>query len=583
MDDPEVFRMLTEGRTSGVFQMESTGMTGVCLGLKPQSIEDITAIIALYRPGPMESIPRFIACKHDPKLVTYKHPSLKPILSGTYGCIVYQEQVIKIFQELAGYSLGQADMVRRAMSKKKAKDVEREREAFLHGDAARNIKGCVANGIPEATAQTIYDEIYDFANYAFNKAHAVSYAVVAYQTAYFKCHYTKEYMAALLTSVLDNSDKVSEYIAECRNCDIRLLPPDVNRSHDGFTVEEDGIRFGLVAIKNIGRGFIRALVRERESGGAFQSFQDFCERMFDCGDMNKRAVENLIKAGAFDGLGAYRSQLMQIYEKVLDAIANSRKVNVEGQLDMFSMTGGSSGGHPSAIPLPDIPEYSATERMFMEKETTGLYLSGHPMNDYRAAAHAAGALPIHDILADFNDEDGPTRFADGQNVTVAGIVTSSKTRTTKNNSLMAYVVVEDEAAAIELLCFSRTIDQCGSYMAVNTPVVVKGRLSVRDEKPPQIMCDTIYPLNTENLPPVAAKPQEPKNAALFLRVPSLDSVEFRHIRLVMTMFEGESPVKIRLADTGKLMAGKCLCHPALLAECRQWLGEANVVVRERQG
>ena len=236
MDDPEVFRMLTEGRTSGVFQMESTGMTGVCLGLKPQSIEDITAIIALYRPGPMESIPRFIACKHDPKLVTYKHPSLKPILSGTYGCIVYQEQVIKIFQELAGYSLGQADMVRRAMSKKKAKDVEREREAFLHGDAARNIKGCVANGIPEKTAQAIYDEIYDFANYAFNKAHAVSYAVVAYQTAYFKCHYTREYMAALLTSVLDNSDKVAEYIAECRECGIALLPPDVNRSYDGFTV-----------------------------------------------------------------------------------------------------------------------------------------------------------------------------------------------------------------------------------------------------------------------------------------------------------------------------------------------------------
>ncbi len=282
MDDPEVFRMLTEGRTSGVFQMESTGMTGVCLGLKPQSIEDITAIIALYRPGPMESIPRFIACKHDPKLVTYKHPSLKPILSGTYGCIVYQEQVIKIFQELAGYSLGQADMVRRAMSKKKAKDVEREREAFLHGDAARNIKGCVANGIPEATAQAIYDEIYDFANYAFNKAHAVSYAVVAYQTAYFKCHYTREYMAALLTSVLDNSDKVAEYIAECRECGIALLPPDVNRSYDGFTVEEGGIRFGLVAIKNIGRGFIQALVRERDKSGPFASFQDFCERMFDC-------------------------------------------------------------------------------------------------------------------------------------------------------------------------------------------------------------------------------------------------------------------------------------------------------------
>ena len=580
MDDPEVFRMLMEGRTSGVFQMESTGMTGVCLGLKPQSIEDITAIIALYRPGPMESIPRFIACKHDPKLVTYKHPSLKPILSGTYGCIVYQEQVIKIFQELAGYSLGQADMVRRAMSKKKAKDVEREREAFLHGDAARNIKGCVANGIPEKTAQAIYDEIYDFANYAFNKAHAVSYAVVAYQTAYFKCHYTREYMAALLTSVLDNSDKVAEYIAECRECGIALLPPDVNRSYDGFTVEEGGIRFGLVAIKNIGRGFIQALVRERDKSGPFASFQDFCERMFDCGDMNKRAVENLIRAGAFDTMGAYRSQLIQVYEKVLDAIANSRKVNVEGQLDMFG-TGGGSNTQAASIHLPDLPEYTATERMFMEKETTGLYLSGHPMNDYRGAARAAGAVPIHDILEDFAAEGGPTRYADGQNVTIAGIVTSNRTRTTKNNTLMAYVVVEDEVSSMELLCFSRTIEQCGSYMAVNTPVVVKGRLSVRDEKPPQIMCDTIYPLDTKAVPAAPEPPGEKKACTIFLRFPSMDSVAFRHIRLVMTMFEGETPVKIRLADTGKLLAGKCLNHPALLAECRQWLGKENVVVRER--
>ena len=580
MDDPEVFRMLTEGRTSGVFQMESTGMTGVCLGLKPQSIEDITAIIALYRPGPMESIPRFIACKHDPKLVTYKHPSLKPILSGTYGCIVYQEQVIKIFQELAGYSLGQADMVRRAMSKKKAKDVEREREAFLHGDAARNIKGCVANGIPEKTAQAIYDEIYDFANYAFNKAHAVSYAVVAYQTAYFKCHYTREYMAALLTSVLDNSDKVAEYIAECRECGIALLPPDVNRSYDGFTVEEGGIRFGLVAIKNIGRGFIQALVRERDKNGPFAAFQDFCERMFDCGDMNKRAVENLIRAGAFDTMGAYRSQLIQVYEKVLDAIANSRKVNVEGQLDMFGM-GGGGNTQAASIHLPDLPEYTATERMFMEKETTGLYLSGHPMNDYRGAARAAGAVPIHDILEDFAAEGGPTRYVDGQNVTIAGIVTSNRTRTTKNNTLMAYVVVEDEVASMELLCFSRTIEQCGSYMAVNTPVVVKGRLSVRDEKPPQIMCDTIYPLDTKAVPAAPEPPKEKKAATIFLRFPSMDSAAFRHIRLVMTMFEGETPVKIRLADTGKLLAGKCLNHPALLAECRRWLGEENVVVRER--
>ena len=581
-DDPATFQMLSEGRTSGVFQMESAGMTGVCVGLKPQSIEDITAIIALYRPGPMESIPRFIACKHDPKLVVYKHPSLQPILSGTYGCIVYQEQVIQIFQQLAGYSLGQADMVRRAMSKKKAKDVEREREAFLHGDPARNIRGCVANGIPEATAQAIYDEIYDFANYAFNKAHAVSYAVVAYQTAYFKCHFTREYMAALLTSVLDNSDKVAEYIAECKDCGIALLPPDVNRSYDRFTVEEGGIRFGLVAVKNIGRGFIQAVVRQRQQDGPFSSFQDFCQRMFDCTDMNKRAVENLIRCGAFDSLGARRSQLVAVYERVLDGIASSRRKNVEGQMDLFGMSA-SSGSSVSSVPLPDIPEFTAVERMNMEKDTTGLYLSGHPMEDYRPLAKRAGAVPIHAIMSDFEAEGGPRRFADGQNVTVAGVITASRTRTTKSNTLMAYVTIEDELASMELLCFSRVIDQCGSYMQVNTPVLVKGRLSVRDEKPPQIMCDSLYPLES-GLPPAAAQPTRrpaQKESTIYLRFPSADSPAFRHIKLVMTMFEGGTPVKIRLADTGKLLGTHCLNHPALLQECREWLGSENVVVKEK--
>ena len=516
-DDPETYEMISRGQTSGVFQIESTGMTGVCVGLKPQNIEDITAVIALYRPGPMESIPRFIACKHDPKLVTYKHPKLIPILSVTYGCIVYQEQVIRIFQELGGFSLGQADMVRRAISKKKAKEIEKERQAFVYGDKERGITGCVANGIEEATAQAIYDEIFDFANYAFNKAHAVSYAVVAYQTAYFKCHYTKEYMAALLTSVLDNSDKVAGYIGECRECGIALLPPDVNRSYDRFTVEPEGIRFGLVAIKNIGRGFIQSVVREREQRGFFRSFQDFCQRMYDCGDMNKRAVENLIRSGTFDSLGDRRSQLIAVYETVLDAIGSTRRQNVEGQLDMF---GGSSGQEHEAarIHLPDIPEYSATERMHMEKETTGLYLS----------------------------------------------------------------VVEDETAAIELLCFSRTIDQCGSYMAVNTPVLVKGRLSVRDEKPPQIMCDSIYPL--EQSIPVGEehRPAAPKErSVIYLRVPSMDSREFRHISLVMTMFEGDTPLKVRVADTGKMLGTTCLDHPAFLQECREWLGQENVVVRKK--
>ena len=580
-DDEATFAMLTQGRTSGVFQMESTGMTGVCLGLKPHNIEDITAIIALYRPGPMESIPRFIACKHDPRLISYKHPSLEPILSVTYGCIVYQEQVIEIFRKLGGYSLGQADMVRRAISKKKAKEIEKERKTFVYGDKERGITGCIANGISEEIAQGIYDEIYDFANYAFNKAHAVSYAVVAYQTAYFKCHYTREYMAALLTSVLDNSDKVAEYIAECKECGIALLPPDVNASYDRFTVEEGGIRFGLVAIKNIGRGFIQSLVRERQLNGTFTSFQDFCERMFDCSDMNKRAVENLIRSGAFDCLGARRSQLIAVYEKVLDSIASSRRQNVEGQLDFFGMSMTSAGTSHSRISLPDIPEYTATERMFMEKETTGLYLSGHPMSDYRDAARRAGAASIHAVLEDFAAEDGPKRFADGQNITVAGVVTSSKTRTTKNNTLMAYVMVEDELASMELLCFNRVIEQCGSYMQVNTPVLVKGRLSVRDEKPPQIMCDSIYPLRND-MPAETPKPAKSRAAGestIYLRVPSVDSDAFRHIKLVMTMFEGETPVKIRVADTGKLLGAKCLNHPAFIEECQDWLGDENVVVR----
>ncbi len=575
--DPATYDMLSRGQTSGVFQMESSGMTGVCVGLKPQSIEDLTAIVALYRPGPMDSIPRFIACKHDPKLVTYKHPSLEPILSITYGCIVYQEQVMQIFQQLAGYSLGQADMVRRAMSKKKAKDIEREREAFLHGDKERNITGCVANGIPEETAEAIYNEIYDFANYAFNKAHAVAYAVVAYQTAWFKCHHTKEYMAALLTSVLNNSDKIAEYINECRDCGITLLPPDVNRSRDSFTVEEEGIRFGLVAIKNIGRSFIQAVLREREQNGLFKSFQDFCERMLDA-DMNKRAVENLIRSGAFDSLGAKRSQLIRVYEGVLDSISASRRQNLEGQMDFFGM---SANTQHTEIHLPDIEEYSPAELMTMERETTGLYLSGHPMRAYREAAARAGAVSIAAIQRDFAREDGPERFQDGQRVTVAGIVTSSRVKPTKNRSMMAYVVVEDEAASIELLCFSKTLQNCGSYLKENQPVVVRGKLSVRDEKSPQILCDSAYPLTDDpNAVPTAQYGEKIlPGEAVYLRISGMGDSRFRHLQLVLEMFPGQTPLKIRLLDTGKLIGTTCLLHTSLIRELEEVFGKENVVVK----
>ena len=574
-DDPATFQMLSEGRTSGVFQMESAGMTGVCIGLKPQSIEDITAIIALYRPGPMESIPRFIACKHNPEKVTYKHPALVPILSNTYGCIVYQEQVIQIFQQLGGYSLGQADMVRRAMSKKKVKDIERERETFLHGDPARSIAGCAANGIPEAVAQSIYDEIYDFANYAFNKAHAVCYAVVAYQTAWFKCHHPKEYMAALLTSVLDSSDKVAEYIAECKEWHISLLPPDINESEADFTVSEGGIRFGLVALKGVGRSVINSLLEERSKGGPFTDFMDFCDRMFDH-DLNRRVLESLIKSGAFDRMGCKRSQLMEVFGQVLDGIAASRKRNVEGQLDLFGMGGGEA--EQAALPalhLANIPEYTPQQLMTMEKEVTGLYLTGHPMDAYREAARRRGAVTIGSILSDFAREDGPTVYRDGQMVKVAGVISTYKTRTTRNNTLMAYVSLEDDTGGMELLVFARALDQSGGYIRENQAILASGRISVRDEKEPQLMADEIRPLDT----PEAEERREAGERKLFIRLPGLDDPRTRKVKLALSFFPGEQPVVLYYQDIRKQSKGYCMIHPSLLADLRERLGEGNVVVQ----
>ena len=588
-DDQGVFEMLTQGKTSGVFQMESAGMTGVCVGLKPQSIEDLTAIVALYRPGPMESIPRFIACKHDPSLISYKHPALEPILSITYGCIVYQEQVIEIFRRLAGYSLGQADMVRRAMSKKKVKDIQREWGAFLHGDRSRNIAGCAANGIPADVAESIYDEIYDFANYAFNKAHAVCYAVVAYQTAWFKLHHPREYMAALLTSVLDSAEKVSEYINECRDMGIALLPPDVNRSRDSFTVEPEGIRFGLVAIKNIGRGFIQAVVRERERGGDFTGFQDFCERMYDS-DINKRAVENLIRAGAFDGFGARRSQLIAVHDKLLDSIGASRRQNVEGQLDFFGMSSGATQRRSVEMILPDIPEYAPEELMRQEKEVTGLYLSGHPMAAYRDVARRAGAVHIAAINEDFAQEGGPTSFRDEQRITVAGIVTAYRTKATRSGSLMAYATVEDDTASIELLCFSRTLEKYGRLLGEGSAVLIQGKLSVRDEKPPQILCDEVRSLTGHQSGGPGPEPSVPERQGrpgvqvlegkvLWLRVPSKSHPALAHINRVISMFPGQTPARLVFTDTGKRMGTTCLLGKSLVEELVEALGKENVVIQ----
>ncbi len=492
---------------------------------------------------------------------------------------------MQIFQQLAGYSLGQADMVRRAMSKKKAKDIAREQDSFLHGDPARNIAGCVANGIPEDVAQAIYNEIYDFANYAFNKAHAVCYAVVAYQTAWFKLHYPKEYMAALLTSVLDVAGKVAGYIGECREMGIPLLPPDVNRSYDSFTVEEGGIRFGLVAIKNIGRGFIQNVVKERERNGLFSGFQDFCQRMYGT-DMNKRAVENLIRAGAFDSFGAFRSQLAAISEKLLDALAGSRRQNIDGQIDFFGLSTPSGQSPAVSVQLPDIPEYALDERLRQEREVTGMYLSGHPMNAYRETVRSAGAVRIGSIGEDFSQEGGPTVYQDEQAIAVAGIVTAYRTRTTRSGSLMAYATVEDDSGAIELLCFARTLEQFGRLLSPDSAVLIKGKLSVRDEKPPQIICDGVYALrNGGNMQP--APPAAPKTAGvqvlegkvLWLRLPSAESPALAHINRVIAMFPGGTPARIFFRDTGKRMGTRCLLGKSLVEELREVLGEENVVIQ----
>ena len=577
-DDKAVFEMLSQGKTEGVFQLESTGMTGVCTGLQPRSIEDITAIIALYRPGPMDSIPRFLECSAHPDKITYKHPLLKPILSVTYGCIVYQEQVIEIFRNLAGFSLGQADMIRRAMSKKKEKDIKKERVAFIHGDPERNIPGAVANGVPEEVASSIYDEILDFSSYAFNKAHAVAYAIVSYRTAYMKCHYPREYMAALLTSVLSDSGKVAEYISECRGLGIRLLPPDVNESDADFTVVGDNLRFGLVAIKGIGRGVIEALMRERAENGPFASFQDFCRRMYGK-DLNRRAVESLIQSGAFDSMGARRKQLIQITESVLDGVAADGRSRINGQFSMFDDGDVQSS---SEIPMPDVPEYTRQELMAMEKATTGLYLTGHPMDEYREAVRRVGAAPIGALMNDFAAEGGPTRYRDEQQITVAGIVSASRTRTTKNGALMAYVTLEDDTGSMELIAFQRALDNGGGYVQQNAPLLVTGRISVRDEKEPQLMVDGFRPLSDLMVPGAesAAQPQQtPAEQKLYIRLPSRSDKRMKRIELVLNMFPGAQQMVIAFADGGKRLGARCVIHDALIREMQELLGTENVVVK----
>ncbi len=573
-DDPETFAMLAEGKTQGVFQLESAGITGVCVNMKPTSIEDMTAIVALYRPGPMDSIPTFIANKLDHRKITYKTPLLEPILKVTYGCIVYQEQVIEIFRSLGGYTMGQADNIRRAISKKKMKIIEAERKVFVYGDRSQGITGCIGHGVPEAVAQSIYDEIVDFANYAFNKAHAVCYAVVSYQTAYLKCHYPKQYMAALMTSVLDSATKISGYIAECKEMGIAVLPPDINHSEDQFTVEGESVRFGLGAVKNVGRGLIRSMVRKRSEGGPFKSLEDFIERMGE-GELNKRAVENFIKCGAADCFGHHRSELLAVYDSMMDSIAHSRKKNLEGQMGLFGML--EEDDAAGKIPIPKLKELKKADLLAMEKETTGIYISGHPMDDYRPYLRNTHVVQMGKLM------DEESHFEDDQIVSVAGIVQSVKMKTTRNNSMMSYVTVEDDTAALEMLAFSNVLSQYGGYLRENSPVVITGRLSLRDDKEPQIVINRARPISDfANEKPVPAEPVPNAavvNGTLYLRLSSEENRLYPKVKAILNMFPGQCSAVLYFADTKQRRGTRCSIMDSMLKELKNVLGEGNVVVK----
>ena len=592
MGDKATYEMLGHGSTMGVFQLESAGITNVVTGLQPQSIEDITAVVALYRPGPMQSIPRYIECRHHPEKVTYKHPLLEPILKVTYGCMIYQEQVMQVFQSLAGYSLGKADMVRRAMSKKKMKELEKERINFIYGNEELGIDGAVKRGVPENIAASLFDEIMDFANYAFNKAHAVCYAVVSFRTAYLKCHYPREYMAALLTSVLDSSDKISEYIQAAREMGISVLPPDVNESYDGFSVSGRDIRFGLAAVKGVGRSFMKQLVEEREAGGLFTSFQDFCERMYDR-ELNRRALESLIKAGAFDSMGYRRSQLIKIVNAVVDAIAQSRRKNIEGQMDLFGM--GNDAVQDTQIALPDIPEVSKRELLSMEKETTGLYLSGHPMDEYRELAQKASAASIRRIIDDLSGENASPTYKDGMTVRLACVITAVRLKSTKNGSMMAYVTVEDESASIELVVFPRSLQQCGAYLTEDSAVLLTGRIDAREDEAPKVLLNEAQPLTEAAVGSMLAKENPGQSVysdqqaaklapqKLYLRITSMKSDEWPHIKAVLLSQPGDTPVYLYPMDTKKKTLAKRAywCQPdvPLLEKLRFLLGEEDVIIQ----
>ena len=487
-DDKKVMDSLGTGKNEGVFQLESGGFKTFMKELKPTTLEDIIAGISLYRPGPMDFIPKYLKGKNDPASITYTCPQLEPILKPTYGCIVYQEQVMQIVRDLAGYTLGRSDLVRRAMSKKKAAVMAKERQNFVYGNAEEGVKGCIANGIDEKTANQIYDDMTDFAKYAFNKSHAAAYAVVAYQTAFLKFYYPKEFMAALMTSVMDNTTKVSEYILACRNMGIPILPPDINEGYSGFSVSGNGIRYGLSAIKSVGRAVVDVIIAERENGGLFKSLDDFVSRMSNK-EVNKRTLESFIKSGALDTLPGTRKQKLIVSGDLLESKAREKKTVMEGQLSFFDIATEEEKDN-FQITFPNVGEYDKQTLLAFEKETIGIYVSGHPMEEYRELWEKNVTAKTSDFVV---DEDGKTVVEDNSNVVIGGMITSKKVKTTKTNQLMAFITIEDLVGTVEVLVFPKIYEKNRPSFTEENKVFVRGRASIGDDPVGKLICEEVIP------------------------------------------------------------------------------------------
>ncbi len=569
-NDKKVLDSIGTGRTDGIFQLESGGMKGFMKELKPQNLEDVIAGISLYRPGPMDFIPQYIKGKNHPGTITYDCPQLEPILAPTYGCIVYQEQVMQIVRDLAGYTLGRSDLLRRAMSKKKGDVMQKERQSFVYGNADEGVPGCIANGIPEATANKIYDEMIDFAKYAFNKSHAAAYAVVAYQTAWLKYYHPVEFMAALMTSVIDVPSKVAEYIYTCRQMGIDILSPDINKGVGNFSVDDGNIRYGLTAIKSIGRPVIAAIVEEREAGGEFKNLKDFIERLSGK-DINKRTIENFIKSGAFDSFGGTRKQFMIIYVQIMDQVNREKKYSMTGQMSLFDMVDDDQKAEFD-VPLPDVGEYEKETKFAFEKEVLGVYLSGHPMEEYEEKWRKNITRTTLDFQLD--EDTGRTKVHDGARETVGGMITAKTIKYTKQNKVMAFVTLEDLAGSVEVVVFPRDYEKNQQYLNEEGKVFIRGRVSEEDEAASKLICEKVIPF-------------EQTKRELWLQYPDKDTYLKQEGELLglLADSDGQDSVVIycrKEKAIKRLPANRCVnADKLLLNKMTNYLGESCVKVIEK--